>query len=316
MDDIDPRVLRDRMLSNCLPETVILPEPTRAPHSTYPAYRAKAMTCHDCHLSTQPLRGIPTRYPFDDTTGRRFAVLSAAPIVGRQRNVYEALLKQAEIDPSLAAWGSAVVCRPVDPTGRTADPDTGSLVACRGKMLAGLGNLQAVLLVGAAAVRVWRPDLTHERTTGNVFLWTIPTEPPRIVLPTISPGRLLREKYCQREMRDEMLADLRKFARVLAWVEQGRDIRAMFGLKCVECGAKEVDYTDPDGCGWCAVHVDRKNGKGGIDRWAKARSVWDEMAREEKGKEGVVGLPFTDEGAISVKGRDAMKPAKKTRSKK
>lgn len=247
--------------------------------------KAKVLKCQRCMLHETCRRPVPW-------TGRDcdFAVLGEAPgetedakgrpFVGKAGNVMRALIEWAELDDLDVGFVNTVSCRP--PDNRT--PQMVEQGRCRELMFDQLEVIGSryVILAGATAVRAWRTDLNVSTWHGHFGLWG----DNLVVMPLLHPAVLLGNRVPnKREIRDQMIAELKMFGKV---VRGEVDVRQMFGRRCGvgSCSmAGSVAYIDPDGIGWCRGHIET-----GKKMWEITRAAWNEWEQAEEDHQDE--LPF------------------------
>lgn len=198
-----------------------------------------------------------------------------APFVGKSGRVIRDMMRQAGIDPEMVAWMNVVSCYPHTgeggPQGKGKKPKAPGeehIRSCRMNLMGQLeaANSEYVLLVGATAMRMWRPDLTLTEHHGTVGVW----DHRYLVMPVFHPAGILRNPA----LRLPLIEDVRKWAEVIG---PDGDLDWL-GTSCIACGAG-MRYMDPDGIAYCERHWARYGGM-----WRKAREGWDSpVVKRKKG---------------------------------
>lgn len=161
-------------------------------------------SCTSCHLRLT----CPAPAPFRGPTPATIAVVgeSPAPEPDPAGQLLNGLLVFAGFNLEDLFFCNVVSCRP--PGGRS--PRFDELEACRVNLRDQLAvaNPRFVLVLGATALSVFRPDLRVTRDHGRGFL--VPADDGRIYFPTFHPAAALRDET----WRDEMTLDLVVFRAV------------------------------------------------------------------------------------------------------
>lgn len=193
----------------------------------------------------------------------RVAVVAEAPSieedrkgecgVGRVAGILYAALRHGGLPAEMVTWINAVACTPwvEGAGGQSAQPATRpprdlEVATCRANVLAALdaADVDYVLLLGAAAVRSWRPDLAVTKVAGGWYLWGSRW----FVYPVVHTNAMLRGDSTEaREWQ-------RQIAGFCELVANGTGLEGL-GVTCVEADCRGSVYGyDADGVPWCDVH--------------------------------------------------------------
>lgn len=189
-------------------------------------------------------------------------VQQGKPFVGQSGTLLRELMKRVGLKPERVLWTNCVGFWPKDENIKTRPPTDDEMRGRRSELLEELelGSSHKVLLVGATALRAFRPDLKLGTVHGQVFVWN----GRYLVMPIYHPAAALRDgfliKVIERDLErwwDLVELDVWEYARWARWL----------GQKCVKC-QDSMTMFDLDGVPYCRKHWD--NGKA----MARARKHW------------------------------------------
>lgn len=119
-------------------------------------------------------------------------------------------------------------------------------------------NSQDVLLVGASAIKLWRPDMPVMQVTGRTFRWRIRNQDYR-VFPIMHPGAVINDKSNMALWR----LSLKSLSRA---IYQG--VTAWETSCIVDCG-RDVEIYDENAVPYCAEHFNPNNTANKEKEWKK-----------------------------------------------
>ncbi len=228
------------------------------------------MECEACGLREHAVAPLEPMWPNAvlDRPGR-LAIVGEAPTygedeagqlgVGRAWSTLQTLIRQAGIEADRLTYVNVVQCAPHAGDQRTTRPPTAAEAnTCRPNLMAALdaADVDYVLLLGAHALRAWRPDLTLERTAGGLFVW----QRRWFVTPLQHVNAVLRQDSAV-EMREWRTS----LDRACQYVLNGTGLEGL-GRGCIGCGAGMFGW-DEDGVPWCEEHFDQgRSGRAGQRR--------------------------------------------------
>ena len=211
--------------------------------------RKTVRDCRACHLVEQcngPValsgRAQATYLVVGEAPGRNEDE-QGEPFVGGAGRLLRKQLAQAGIFQREVAYTNVVRCRP--PDNRT--PYSSEIEACWHNLLVEMAAVEAriVLLAGATALNVFRPDLQISKHSGRPMM----LDEGRVGLGVMHPAAAMRqpglEKYIERVVRDA-----KKRAVKGLWVDWPDD--------CVVCG-EDGEVADSMGVFYCAGHESKRD---------------------------------------------------------
>lgn len=236
--------------------------------------RARTAKCEACHLARTQGYPVPFSVPSRSLEGpqtfasrARYGVIGEAPgekevelgrpFVGKSGKYLRATMNGIGLDTDEGSWMNAVCCRPEG----NATPDMEAMQSCRPNLMDSIkaSNVEYLLLLGATALKAFRPDLKITQVHGMSFVWM----DRYWVMPTYHPAAVLRDKSLVKPWRD----DLTVFADLITAIHHD-DIQSYIGRNCIRCIDKAV-VCDRDGVPYCEIHYRRYGGQ-----WKKARTTW------------------------------------------
>lgn len=219
--------------------------------------RLAIANCHRC-----PLRSTCTApVPFSGPTPARVTVIgeapgseedaAGAPFVGRSGQLLRAHLSRHRIDPGEVAWMNVVSCRP--PGNNT--PTAKQVKACSYNLAAQVDVVdpEVIVLAGAVALSVFRPDLRVTSVHGHPFVPTVSGWPDLpgawtrrpVFVPIFHPSAALRDAPTMAMFRDDM--------KVVGAVIRASNPFDGWPMTCVWCG--NPGFMDSrDYLTWCEDH--------------------------------------------------------------
>lgn len=246
----------------------------------------RVTTCTDCELvenCTAPVSMTVPDLPIE------FAVMGEAPgptedkrgmpFVGKSGQLLRHQMLRAKLDPKAAGWFNAVSCFP-NTNGKVKTPTKAEVLACRTNLLMQRNALHTryILLVGATALAIFRPDLRIMKHHGRVFLW----DDTYIVMPITHPAAALRNPALKKVIRE----DLERWGDI---VDGYKEPLMAITYTCVKCHENAV-HMDRDGAGYCLEHWPTFG-----RNWEIARNRW------RPGKVTVDQLSLLGEGEVDPK---------------
>lgn len=257
------------------------PAATRAEQAKMRGWITRCRDCDEAAVAGVRAERVP---PTFRAHAASFAVVMDRPALedtlgdgsrGVARATMHTALRSAKVGGlDAAAWLWAVSCRTLTdgPIPEHRRPNADEKRRCWGNVHDGLwhANTDRVLLVGADAKDLWRPDLTMEQVAGTVgVLWD------RYVCMVVdNPMGIVRAQGGEkRRLARRLAGQLGVWREALGEVD-GRKLEgvgrpvvpvtASMAKECVECRG-EVDWIDRDGLGWCRGHRN--------ERWMECRGL-------------------------------------------
>lgn len=229
--------------------------------------RQVVSACKRCELRANCSAPVPFSAPIGPV---KFAVMGEAPgatedkkgkpFVGKAGRLLRELMVRVGINPTTdAAWFNAASCFPNE-KGKVLTPKARHLQACHTNVLTQRIALHTpfILLVGAQAMSVFRPDLRIARHHGNIYVW----DDTYIVMPIYHPAAALRgTPHIKRMIRTDLALWRDIYSGELPPLEH-------LPLTCAKCHEYIYDM-DRDGVGYCKAHWTTF-----ADNWQTARRRW------------------------------------------
>lgn len=186
--------------------------------------------------------------PFEGARGAEFLFLGAAPSAaedatrrqfkGKAGSYLRSVVRRLGIPDSQSAYGHVVSCRVAGRTGKDIAPkpvDVGSCRTIRTLQVAAV-DPKVVVLLGATAMKAWRPDWEHKRMVGWPF-----TSDGRLFVVAPHPADALKDEDADRKLHMAI-----RWARARA--RQGRLLDLIdWPDTCSVCHAEDVDIYDTMG---------------------------------------------------------------------
>ena len=210
--------------------------------------------CEACHLrggcvGPVPVEGrVQARYLFVGEAPGRNEDEQGRPFIGGAGKLLREVVRRAGVFSREVAYTNVVRCRPE----KNRTPVQGEVEACRHNLAMEMAVMQArvVVLVGATAFNVFRPDLQVSKHHSIPMMLS----EGRVAVGCVHPAAAMRQPAMERDV-ERAVKEAKKRA--------VKGVMADWPEGCVVCGG-EGAYADSMGVFYCAGHEWKR------DRWRES----------------------------------------------